>query len=187
MTFRYPKETYVRIECDRNTNKRFRLTLDNRIKVTRRILMIFMNPSKADAIVSDRTINNAYKYFAESDNKEFKDYNGIEVLNLIPVYETESSKLHEIDNLICEINNQFLTDSVLEDRIIILAYGNAPTRLKKTYIEQTRFLLSLLEGRTVYHIDELLITGNPRHACYWQLYMKMIKAEVREQTIIRSQ
>lgn len=182
--YTYPKETYVKIDRDTNSNKRYRLTLDRSMTAKRRVLMIFMNPSKADTIISDRTINNAYKYFIESGNTEFEEYDGIEVLNLIPYYETISSKLREIPILICEHNNMCLARSCIEDRIIILAYGNAPTGLTASYRDQIAFLLSELEGRTVYHVDDLLKNGNPRHACYWQLYMKLHEAKIQDKKIL---
>jgi len=79
------------------------------------VVVIAMNPSKADEVVSDRTINKIIKYIYY--NEKTKEYGRILILNLFVAY---ASNPEEINNLINKSNFNYVAgnDKKEDDSVI---------------------------------------------------------------------
>ncbi|MBO1307300.1 DUF1643 domain-containing protein [Enterococcus sp. 669A] len=135
----FDPEENLEINCELDSNKsklndlfRFSMhfTLDNNSD-KKGLMIILMNPSKADLKNSDATVNRVLKYAREK-------YNDVYLYNTLPVYETKSNKIKEkIDKLkqkhtcVLENNIFYIKERLLkcqDDYDIILATG-VPTNV----------------------------------------------------------
>jgi hypothetical protein len=137
-------------------------------KKPKRIVMILMNPSKADAEESDTTVNRAVSYIL-ANSSSYKEYGGIEVLNISPLYLTDSRELYKQENVFPKSNRDAIVERLYKNHssIVILGYGNPPKRLAKEYAEEISWLKSILNGKKTYRVGEPLVNRHPRHPRGW--------------------
>jgi hypothetical protein len=135
-------------------------------------LIIQKNPSKANEAISDHTINRVLNYLFLNRNryKVLESVGRVVFLNLIPLYETYSSRLAHRNAPLEDIQNLRIIDTYLQPGSpCIIAWGNPPTGLAKPYAQLSEKVLKLLDstGNPTYRVGELTRLGYPRHGQIW--------------------
>ena len=145
----------VQIKGD-NDNKRFLLEISGE----KPLVVIGVNPSKANAVESDRTVDRAM-YIAEQNG-----YDGLLIINLYPQRTTDPTKLHQ--NAEEDLNRQNIeTITDLVNRVtyptVLLSYGDL--LLSRVYLkENLKKILAMFPDTTKWlKMGELTVKGNPRH------------------------
>lgn len=136
------------------------------------VVVIMKNPSKATLNVSDVTVNRLTKYIYLNRNKYefFTNIGKVIVLNLIPFYETDSSKLIEIGKpIIDEENMKIIAKYLFKNKKVIVAWGDHPKHLSKEYetLKNRVFGIILENKNDVHYVHSLSQAGNPKHAQGW--------------------
>ncbi|MCL9634254.1 DUF1643 domain-containing protein [Bacillus zanthoxyli] len=157
------KEIIINDELNKvKVEKRELLELMLKKKRNESILVIMMNPSKADNNVSDHTINSIIDFFSQSSHHIIKGpcinpiskINKIFISNLFSIYNPKSKKLnesinkvieyHSIDYLIelIESNHNKIFETVDEVDQIVLGWGDCPDNFHVTtyHVQITRVL-----------------------------------------------
>lgn len=150
----YPKQyvcSVVKCECENLTDViegryRLRVRLRNSSKKTLTIAM--MNPSKADEQWSDNTVNKVIRFvFHENANQQslVRDIGYIDIVNIFPMYEPNSNNVKELIEAIIlndkltamqERNRQAFDDALSESKIVVLAWGDVPSKVKASLHNQ---------------------------------------------------
>jgi hypothetical protein len=105
------------------------------------VLVIMMNPSKANKSQSDLTINKVLNLFNHSK------IGTVKIANLFPVYKTKSALLYDtllqlkrIDvtkyNQIISENLKILESEIKHSNFIVLAWGDTPNGMPTVFYEQ---------------------------------------------------
>ncbi|MDQ0975995.1 hypothetical protein QFZ31_005873 [Neobacillus niacini] len=114
-----------------------------------------MNPSKADYNTSDLTVNKVIK-FAFIKGKG--SIGLINIVNLFPFYETQSSSLQAVINHvrntpninfkdIISLNNKIIKHSLQSSNYIVLAWGNPSDNInKKLHFDQCNYIKSYIRA-----------------------------------------
>lgn len=130
-----------------------RESLDIKLRVngTNRLLVIMMNPSKADDKVSDRTINSVVKFMSsggcevKNRNIDITDLKYISVVNLFPICCSKSSELNsyidkisrstnenlKIDEIIVS-NRKVINEMISASDYVVLSWGDCPSNFHET-------------------------------------------------------
>ena len=149
-------------------------------KSEKKLLCIMMNPSNANSYESDQTVNRILQLLNHKQQVGI-----VEIVNLYPVYKTESSALYqtlrEVLNTIgkenyiklLERNNDLIVSKLNEADLTVFAWGDPPNNMPKTdYNEHARNILryaSMLQNKRFYIFetqnweDQLTKLGHPRH------------------------
>jgi len=169
--YKYP-DFVSKVELNAVNGKRYWLTLQIAKNKTDGISVILKNPSRANKIISDKTVFNVSNYIQRNRNKYpvFKNVGEITILNLMPFYMTESSGLKEFKEVIIDQKNiQTLNKYCRKNRNIIIAWGNHPKGLYDEYEilkSETKKIL-IKNKNNVYYIDRFTKDGNPKHGQIW--------------------
>lgn len=144
-----------------------------------KILCVMMNPSKADTQQSDRTVNKVLNLL-ENTNAGI-----IEIVNLFPIYKTNSNELYTslqevinvigfdgFDRLIAE-NDKLIRRKIVHADLIIFAWGDTPENMPCIlHMKQCMKILSVASTiesekfcifKTKRWEKYLTKLGNPRH------------------------
>lgn len=169
--YKYPafiKNVYL----DKTDSKRYWLKLVFDESKAESIVIILKNPSRADKMVSDKTVYNVCNYIFKNRNKytELRNIGSITILNLIPHYQTYSDQLEPIKNDVIDIKNlESINKFTKKCNKVIIAWGNHPRGLFKEYEElkiEVMDILSLNKNR-VFYVDKMSRAGNPKHGQIW--------------------
>ena len=170
-TYYYP-EFVSQVSLQTGHQKRYWLCLEIDKQLPEGILVILKNPSRANKMISDKTVYNVSNYIFK--NKErftaFADIGKIIILNLIPNYLTDSSKLIELNGrLINKKNRKILRDFCSQYQKVIIAWGNHPKGLYDVYEQLKAATIDILlqQKNDVFYVDKLSANGNPKHGQVW--------------------
>tara|TARA_R110002094_G_scaffold162626_1_gene147370 strand:+ start:283 stop:741 length:459 start_codon:yes stop_codon:yes gene_type:complete len=145
--YRYP-EFVTNISLDKSGGKRYWLNL--KIEKTKKetIIVILKNPSKANEEISDKTVYTVTKYISKNSNKypELRNIGNIIILNLTPIYLTDSTQLQHSSNSIVDTKNETIINHYCnEHKKVIIAWGNHPNGLFTEYEVLKSSTLSILK------------------------------------------
>lgn len=173
-TYYFKEEKFFPKSINKNTEtrKRYLLTLDikGEKKGNETYLVILKNPSRAGEEVisiSDCTINRVGEYFYQN----LRHVKEVIIMNLFPVYETNSEKLLDRKNeLIDQMNKYLLKEKISKANHIVLAWGGHPDNCYYEFEEMKKFVLSLLKDKKVYQMKHPkwgLNLKKPLHGQVW--------------------
>lgn len=171
MAYTYPEfATLVRIHQE--PGKRYSMVIEVDPGGSKTFVVIQKNPSRANAEVSDHTINRVlnYLYRNRGSHEYLKGIQRVVFLNLIPWYETYSHRLAERGAVLEDPQNLGAIKSFLSPGDpCIIAWGNPPKGLGQPYGVLSARVRSLLEryGNCTYHVGGLTRLGYPRHGQIW--------------------
>ncbi len=151
---------------------RYRLSIPfiNEQSRTKTLAVILKNPSSADAIKADKTVQNVEKVVY----KAFADVGQIEVLNLFALRGTYPKDVMEayLDgiDIIGEENNNAFSQALMQSDYIVIAWGGASPIRSSVYDLRVDTALRMIHTRTSHKIYRKKEKGSekyPFHACYW--------------------
>jgi hypothetical protein len=169
--YRYPPFV-IGIEAEITETKRYWLKLKIDDNKKDNVVVILKNPSRATKEVSDKTVFTVTNYIEKNSQrfKCLKNVGSITILNLMPVYETDSSKLRNMPNdLFDEKNTGTIEDVTSKTSTVIIAWGDHPRGLSFEYGKLKDSVLTILarNKNNVYYVDKLSTVGNPKHGQVW--------------------
>lgn len=152
---------------------RYRLSIPfiNEPSRTKTLTVILKNPSSADAIKADKTVQNVEKVVYKS----FTDVGHVEVLNLFALRGTYpkdvmESYLNGIDIIGAE-NNSAFSHALMQSDYIVIAWGGASPIRSSVYDARVENVLTMIQIPTlsgkIYRKKEKGSEKYPFHACYW--------------------
>ncbi len=170
-TYKYP-DFVTKVDLKSENGKRYWLNLEIDKNKSDGITVILKNPSRADQIISDKTVFNVSNYIYRNREKysEFKNVGTITILNLIPNYLTDSSRLKEFkESIIDQENIRTLNEYCGKNKNVIIAWGNHPSGLYQEYEKlksETKKILTEYKNQ-VFYVDKITKAGNPKHGQVW--------------------
>jgi hypothetical protein len=169
--YKYP-DFVSNVELNRTDNKRYWLKLEIDKTKNEKILIILKNPSRADKVISDKTIFNVSNYINKNRNKYdiFINVGEITIVNLMPNYLTESNQLQNLESsVIDQKNNNIIAEQCSKIENVIIAWGNHPSGLFKEYEILKDATMNTLEinNNKIFYVDSLSQSGNPKHGQVW--------------------
>lgn len=178
-TYRYP-DFVSKVELKSANGKRYWLKLKIDNKKTNGITVILKNPSRANEVISDKTVYTISNYIFKNQEKyeAFKDVGTITILNLIPNYLTDSDGLIEFKESIIDLENiQTLRQFCQKDKNVIIAWGNHPKGLYDEYeiLKRETKRILIHNKNQVFYVDKLTLAGNPKHGQVWGYKNKLVK------------
>lgn len=152
---------------------RYRLSVPFQDEATRTkvITVILKNPSSADAIKADKTVQNVEKVIY----KTFTDVRRIEVLNLFALRGTHpkdvmKTYLAGID-IVGNDNNTAFKQAIAQSDYIVIAWGGASPIRSSLYDARIDDVMSMLDiekfTNRIFRKKEKGSDKYPFHACYW--------------------
>lgn len=167
----------------KSTFYRYLLTIPIKSVSKDNVLVILKNPSKANNIESDHSINNVLK-FCE------KHYGKVYIMNIFPFYSTKSEK---VKDFICsddydremDINSATLKETLDKVNEIIAAWGGGGTiGNKRKYDEVISEVLSTIRNsnKKIYYVRERERSHErkyPWHAQVWAVNKDLMKVELK--------
>jgi len=169
--YHYPD--FIRhVRLKRTDGKRYWLQMDIGQEKTGGIVVILKNPSRANQIVSDKTVYNVASYIYQNRERfdAFKNIGTITILNLIPNYMTDSTQLQGVRNSLIDPENLRILDQFCaSNKQVIIAWGNHPKGLFKEYEVLIQRVMKILEDNKnlVYYVDKTSLAGQPKHGQVW--------------------
>jgi len=170
-TYRYP-EFVSKVELKSEHGKRYWLKLEIDKEKTEGIMVILKNPSRANELISDKTVYNVsnYIYRNRKNYTELRNVGTITILNLMPNYLTESDGLIQFKKSIIDpINIKTLKEFCSIHNKVIIAWGNHPKGLYDEYeLLKAEVTKIISENRSqVFYVDKMTQAGNPKHGQVW--------------------
>jgi hypothetical protein len=171
MGYTYPDFARV-ISIYQEAGKRYSMEIELDSEGRKTFIVIQKNPSRANAEVSDHTINRVLNYLHRNRVK-YPCLQGIQkvvFLNLIPWYQTYSHRLAEKLNDLSDPKNLSTIEAFLRTGdSCIIGWGNPPIGLKGPYDFLVNKVLTLLGkySNPIYHVGELTRLAYPRHGQIW--------------------
>ncbi|WP_276682471.1 DUF1643 domain-containing protein [Empedobacter brevis] len=178
-TYKYP-DFVSKVKLKSENGKRYWLNLEIDKTKSEEIIVILKNPSRANKLISDKTVFNVsnYIYKNREEYPELKNIRYITILNLIPNYLTNSSSLKEFkDTIIDSKNIRTLNKYCRKNKKVIIAWGNHPIGLYDEYEKlknETKKILTLNKNQ-VFLVDKKTVLGNPKHGQVWGYKNKLVK------------
>ncbi len=171
MAYTYP-EFATLVSIRQEPGKRYSMEIEVDPGGSKTFVVIQKNPSRANAAVSDHTINRVLNYLYRNRGTYdcLKGIQRVVFLNLIPWYETYSHRLSERGTTLEDPENLEVIKTCLSSgNPCIIGWGNPPKGLGKPYEALSGKVLSLLElyGNSMYHVGGLTRLGYPRHGQIW--------------------
>lgn len=171
MTHSYPD--FARVAAiDQNEGKRYSLEIALEGPGGDPLLVIQKNPSRADAKVSDHTINRVLRYLHHHRRQIpwLRNTGRVVFLNLIPWHETYSENLARIPQGLSDPGNlRAIARFASTGGPCIIGWGNPPKGLKAPYAGLSEQVLGVLReaGNPLFHVGTLTRLGYPRHGQFW--------------------
>lgn len=103
-------------------------------KNKRKATVVMLNPSKADMLITDRTVMNVTNYLVENN------YGSLTVVNLFAFRATDPKFLNQRDEVQETLNNDYLKEAFLDSDVIIVAW----VRDKDKFVTRKREVEKLL-------------------------------------------
>lgn len=155
---------------DKNGNKlRYSLIIElipqiNNENNNKNIIVIMMNPSKADRNVSDPTINKVIRICAKAG------FSTLKILNSIPYYETYSDKIKNLTPnkcIILEKNIEEIKEKTQDATHIVIATGLPSKKEAKESMEKEILKVhELLENKLPIYVFGVRKDGFSKHPLY---------------------
>lgn len=152
---------------------RYRLSIpfDAEPSRTKTLTVILKNPSSADAVKADKTVQNVEKVVY----KAFTDVGKIEVLNLFALRGTYPKDIMEAYiagiNIVGKENNSAFIHALTNSDYIITAWGGASPIRNSLYDARVDEVLNMINTtnclQNIYRKKEKGSDKYPFHACYW--------------------
>lgn len=157
------------------------VTLNNSHEKT--LTYIMMNPSIADLLQSDQTVNRVIAFAASEANKS-KEIGKVNIVNLFGLYETQSPSLQSIIDQLTPTsgfvdylnkNRNSIQDGISTSDYIVLAWGDVPPGMKaKFHAVEVNYVYDCImncnKGGSIYILNTLnknhktiLTNKRPRH------------------------
>lgn len=121
-----------------------------------RVLFVMLNPSTADALIDDRTIQSCVRLC------DALGFGGFEVVNLFAYRATDPEELFECDDPIGEENDNFIASAIGRCDLTICAWGSHKSVEKR----RMRVLEMALRRRPAVFCFAKNKDGNPKHPLY---------------------
>lgn len=173
--YKFKKERYFPIlkemlKCEKE-RKRYKLEIDLKgIRGKERWLIIMKNPSKAGKLgveFSDCTISRVCEYFYQLKS----EVKTIVVVNLFPIYETDSSKLKERkEDLVDTTNKNILIKEISKADHIVFAWGTHPAYCHAEFEEMKNFVKPLCISKSCYQMKHPKKEVNKEHPLHGQVW-----------------
>ncbi|WP_303317069.1 DUF1643 domain-containing protein [Flavivirga abyssicola] len=178
-TYKYP-DFVTKVELKSENGKRYWLNLVIDKNKSGGITIILKNPSRADKLISDKTVFNVSNYIYRNREKysELENVGQITILNLIPNYLTDSNGLKEFKETIVNQENIWALNKFCQkNKNVIIAWGNHPIGLYHEYEQLKTEVKKILTGNKnqVFYVDRLTNAGNPKHGQVWGYENKLKK------------
>lgn len=171
------------------------------------VLYILMNPSKADSIQSDRTINKILTFTRNESMLKISKITGIgnvHIINLFSVYKTDSSQLNSILKMlgkqyekVVKNNNMVIEDEIKNAKYIVLAWGNVPKNMDKDkhrhqvnkvydFVRNANKMSSVFVLK-VNNKSKNILTNDmyPRHPARAKI-LNLVKCEIDEKNVLKT-
>lgn len=171
MTHNYPD--FARVTAiGQEDGKRYSLEIALQGQGGDPLMVIQKNPSRADAMISDHTINRVLRYLHRQRGQVpwLGAIGTVVFLNLIPWYETYSENLLHIPQGVADpANLEAIEGYASKGGPCILGWGNPPKGLHAAYSGLSGQVLGALRksGNPLYHVGSLTRLGYPRHGQFW--------------------
>jgi len=167
-------------EAEITETKRYwlKLIIDNTKKDN--VVVILKNPSRATKDISDKTVFTVTNYI-KRNSKRFKCMNNvgtITIVNLMPFYETDSTKLKGmLIDPFDDKNIETIDEVTSKTSLVIIAWGDQPRGLSIEYGKLKASVLKILtkNNNSIYYVDKLSKVGNPKHGQVWGYSDKLKK------------
>lgn len=155
--------TYRITDCCEDSGYRYRLDVSTARRSHERLLVIQLNPSRANGRISDPTVGKV-SYWAHE-----KGFGAIVFLNLFAIQTPDPAELIGVSY--AELRgdrNDEITSRALRDRAtIVVAWGKIPQQLMDQYHRRVRMLRELIGGRRVNAVGRAVGGNFPRHGRTW--------------------
>jgi|SRR3989344_4467315 len=154
------------------------LTIDNDSLDS--VVVILKNPSRATAKESDKTVSNVTNYIHKNrmNYQHLKNVGKIFILNLIPFYETDSSKLVFLkEKVIDKENHETINEFCSKHKNVIIAWGNHPKGLYNEYEYLKKLVRKILKtnNNNIFYVDKFSKNDNPKHGQVWGYKNRLIE------------
>lgn len=176
---RYPEyvrtPTTAKIFYSQKTDVKSRRLLKVKLKNnhTKKMLFIMMNPSKANEIESDNTINKC-SYICHHDLENFQ-IGSFSIVNVYPFYQSNSNRLNECLIKVNAEDKPFYSNEIFENLktiyseikaadYVVLATGGIPDNIED--IEEYEFLLSTIHSYVESLKGEVFLTKADNYSGY---------------------
>lgn len=116
------------------------------------VTVLMLNPSKANTIVSDKTVNNVIQYFADSE------YGSVKVVNLFAFASPDPTELKNRDKHMEELNDEYIKCACKNSHLIIIAWKRGDRKPRKRQVAK---MLQKFENKLKCFQDEK--GKKPRH------------------------
>ncbi|NRG28812.1 DUF1643 domain-containing protein [Bacillus circulans] len=156
--------TYVDkvIECEvenliDNIDGRYLLKIKLRNNFTNTLTIVMMNPSKANELCSDDTVDKVISFVFQMNSVEdslIKNIGFINIVNIFPAYEPNSKELNDILEVIIgkgkfismQSKNRITFEKALaESQYVVLAWGDVPSKVNvKNHTHEVLMMYNLL-------------------------------------------
>lgn len=125
--------------------------------------IIMLNPSIADAVEDDRTINNIVNLAVHNN------FGGVEVVNLFAYRATDRNELDTNSNIaIGDENDNYIIEAAKRSKKIVLGWGNSAVELKNIKEHKRDKVVAELLNSKGYELfcAKLTKKGCPKHPLY---------------------
>ena len=158
-------EHYEIVGCCEEVGYRYRLDVSTRVTGRKSLLVVQLNPSKANSQRSDPTVGKVVRWTqTQKDN-----FARVVFVNLFAKRATDPAKLSGCDyrELIGSGNDSVTRYAVNEADRIIVAWGRIPRSLRCNYLRRRNEIREFIGARPVYTVGALVGDEFPRHGRAW--------------------
>lgn len=155
---------------DIKNNKRYLLEIPLKNEGAAKVLVILKNPSKANKLLSDLTVNKVLTFC----NNE--GYNKVYIMNLFSYYSTKPNGITQLidagrfDDAIGDKNDKILKQILNIVDEVIVAWGGNSIHRKYYYMKRISDVINLIRGKKLYYVQSVSQNGYyPRHAQVWSV------------------
>lgn len=160
----------IKYKGEEHNNLRYLLEIPLRNYTNKSILVIMKNPSLANELKSDHTINNVLKYCNS------KQYSKIYIMNLYAYYSTNPDGVAKLiknnqDMLaIGRENDEILKEIITKVDDVVVAWGSNTFACTTKYKERIKQVSYILKGKNLFYVEKLSKCGwYPKHAQVWSV------------------
>jgi hypothetical protein len=181
-TYQYP-DFVSKVELRTGHKKRYWLSLEIDKGKSDGIVVILKNPSRANKLISDKTVFNVSNYIFKNRDKyaAFKQVGKVIIVNLMPNYLTDSSGLIAFKKtIINKENRKVLNTFCSQYKNVIIAWGDHPKGLFEEYEKLKASAKRILRKHQnqVFYVQKMSAAGNPKHGQVWGYQNELIKTTV---------
>lgn len=151
-------------------NIRYLLRIPLKNSGNKKVLVVMKNPSKANAEISDLTINRVLTFC----NNE--GYSEVSIMNLFAYYSTNSGKIakliknDEIKKAIGNDNDSIMKNILVEVNDVIIGWGSNTFGCTREYKKRIKQVVEIIKDKKIYYLEKLGGKGwYPRHAQVWSV------------------